>query len=260
MALSTACLIAFTVSIALFHYLAATLARPFIDEPLATAEAALGFDWRAHRMVLKAHPDFAWGLALAYHTSGPQIALVVIVLSALRRLRRLWAFVLLFAATLCAVIAVSALFPAAGTYATYAPQEVGADGLETIGATWHLEPLARLRDGSLRVIALGDIRGLATFPSFHVCLAIITAWALAPIPVLGPLAILLNAAVVLATLGAGGHYLPDVLPGGLLAMAAVSRQSRYGRLIPRRHHPSADSPASKPKSWRIRSAVMRAPS
>src|SRR5215208_4118076 len=39
MALSTACLIACTVSIALFHYLAATLARPFIDEPLARAEA-----------------------------------------------------------------------------------------------------------------------------------------------------------------------------------------------------------------------------
>jgi PAP2 superfamily len=259
MALSTASLMAFTVSIALFHYLAATLDRPFIDEALARAEALLGFDWPAHRAFLKAHPDLAWWLALAYHSSGPQIAVVVIVLSALRRLGRLWAFVRLFAVSLCVVIAVSAFFPARGPYAAYAHQEAAIEGIETIGATWHLEPLARLRGATAPVIALGDIRGLATFPSFHVCLAVITAWALAIVPVLGPLAVLLNAAVVVATLGAGGHYLPDVLAGGLLALALVARQSRAGRLTPRRH-PSAGRAASRPRSWRIRSAVMRAPS
>jgi hypothetical protein len=260
MALSTACLLAFTVAIAVLHYLAATLARPLIDELLVNAEAALGFDWRAHVAFMQAHPDLAWSLALAYHSSGPQVAGVVIVLSALRRLGRLWAFVRLFAATLLVVIAFSALFPAEGPYAFYALQEATADRLETVGATWHLEPLARLRGGRVETIALGDIRGLATFPSFHVCLAVITAWALAPVPVLGPLALVLNAAVVIATISAGGHYLPDVLAGGLLALAMVARQSRAGRLLPRRPHPSAGMPAFRLRSWRIRSAVMRAPS
>jgi hypothetical protein len=100
MALSTACLLAFTVAIALFHYLAATLARPLIDAELAAAEAALAFDWRDHVAFLNENPDLARGLALAYHSSGPQVALVVIMLSALRRVGRLWSFVRLFAVTL----------------------------------------------------------------------------------------------------------------------------------------------------------------
>ena len=260
MALATASLLAFTVAIAVLHYLAATLARPLVDAPLARAEAALGLDWRTIAAFMQAHPDLAWGLALAYHSSGPQVAVVVIVLSALRRLSRLWAFVRLFAATLTVVIAISALFPAEGPYAFHGLHETTAEGLETVGATWHLEPLARLRAGEVRTIALGDIRGLATFPSFHVCLALITAWALAPVPVLGPLAVLLNAAVVVATVSAGGHYLPDVLAGALLALAALARQTRAGCLLPRRRHPKARVSELTPRSWRMRSAVMRAPS
>src|SRR5207245_661802 len=131
MALSTACLAAFTVAIAVLHYLAATLALPLIDASLAKAEAALGFDWRAHVAFMQVHPNLAWWLALAYHSSGPQVALVVIVLSALRRLGRLWAFVRLFAAALLVVIAVSALFPAEGPYAFHALQAATADRLET---------------------------------------------------------------------------------------------------------------------------------
>lgn len=260
MALSTAFLLAFTVAIVLLHYLAATLAPPLIDAPLAKAEAALGFDWRAHVAFMQAHPDLGWWLALAYHSSGPQVAVVVIVLSALRRLGRLWAFIRLFAATLLVVIAVSALIPAEGPYAFYGMQAATADRLETVGATWHLEPMARLRGGSVGPIALADIRGLATFPSFHVCLALITAWALAPVPVLGPLAVLLNAAVAIATVSAGGHYLPDVLAGGLLAFLLLARQSRARRLLPRSVHAKAGALALTPRSWRIRSAVMRAPS
>ena len=56
-------------------------------------------------------------------------------------------------------------------------------------------------------------------PSFHVCLAALTAWALAPVRVLGPVAVALNAIIMVATLGAGGHYLPDLLAG--LALSAL---------------------------------------
>ena len=254
MALASAALAAFTIAVALLHYLAATLAPPLVDAELASLEAALGFDWRSHRAFLEAHPRLATALALAYHSSGPQVALVVIALSAARRFDRLWAFVRLFAATLFVVIAIAAVFPAEGAYALYAPNAIAGQRLETIGGTWHLAPLAELRSGSVATIALGDIRGLATFPSFHVCLALITAWALAPIPWLGLAAILLNAAVIVATLGAGGHYLPDLLAGALLAALALVHQHRA------RAQARTGTRAPSPKSWRTRSAVMRAPS
>ena len=226
MALATAFLIAFTIPVAVLHYLAAGLGLPLVDGTLVRLEAGLGFDWAAYVAFLAEHPTLSWWLALAYHSSGPQVGLVVIALSATRRLGRLWSFARMFSATLLCVIVLAALLPALGPYATYAPRIVPSEPLETVGALWHLEPVARLRAGTLDRLALGDLRGLATFPSFHVCLAVLTAWALAPLPILGPLALLLNAAVIVATIGAGGHYLPDVMAGALLAGAALAVRAR----------------------------------
>lgn len=222
MALSSAYLAAFTTAAAVLHYLTATLAPPLADPVLAHVEAALGFDWRGWVGFLAEHPDLSRGLALAYHSSGPQVGLVVIALSAVSRVARLWAYARLFTLALLASIAVSALFPAVGPYAFYAPQIYPQGHLETVGALWHLDALHALRDGTLPTLALSEIRGLVTFPSFHACLAVLTAWALAPVPVIGPLAGLLNGAIIVATLGAGGHYLPDVLAGTLMGMGLVA--------------------------------------
>ena len=230
MALSSAYLTAFTTAAALLHYLSATLAPPLADPVLARFEAALGFDWRGWVGFLAGHPDLSWWLALAYHSSGPQVGLVVIALSAVSRVARLWAYARLFSLALLASIAVSALFPAVGPYAHYAPQAYPQGHLETVGALWHLDALHALREGTLPTIALSEIRGLVTFPSFHACLAVLTAWALAPVPVIGPLAALLNGAILVATLGAGGHYLPDVLAGTLMGIfLVVSHGARHRR-------------------------------
>ncbi|GJD74467.1 hypothetical protein CFIICLFH_2701 [Methylobacterium goesingense] len=221
MALASAALVAVTVPLAVLHYLTATWALPLADARLARAEAALGFDWPGYLAVLQAHPRLAWWLALAYHTSGPQVGLTVIALSATLRVGRLWAYVRMFAVLLLAVVLVAALVPAAGPFVHYGLVTVPDGSIETMGALWHLDALEHLRAGTLRVLALEDIRGLVTFPSFHVCLAVLTAWALAPIPILGPLAIALNAVVIVATLGAGGHYLPDLLAGFMLSVAVI---------------------------------------
>jgi hypothetical protein len=243
MALSTACLLGFTVPIAVLHYLGATLERPLVDGELAAVEAALGFDWRAHVAFLDGHSMLARGLALAYHSSGAQVALVVIILSALRRFGRLWRFVRLFAVTLLVVIVTPSLFPAEGPYAFYMGLRSATSGLETVGATWHLEPLSGLRSGETGRLALAEMRGLATFPSFHVCLALITAWALAPIRIIGPLAMLLNGAVMVATIGAGGHYLPDALAGGALGALALAYPKLACRLSALRPGSRASSSA-----------------
>ncbi|WP_244472557.1 phosphatase PAP2 family protein [Methylobacterium sp. Leaf89] len=221
MALASAGLIAVTVPIAVLHYLTATWALPLADARLARAEAALGLDWPAYYAALQAQPRLAWWLALAYHTSGPQVGLTVIALSATLRVGRLWAYVRMFAVLLLTVVLIAALVPAAGPFVQYGLATVPDGSIETLGALWHLDALEHLRAGTLRTLALEDIRGLVTFPSFHVCLAVLTAWALAPIPVLGPLAIALNAVIVVATLGAGGHYLPDLLAGFVLSVTVI---------------------------------------
>lgn len=226
MALASAYLIAVTTALAVLHVLAATPAPPLADDALARIEAMLDFDGPAYLAFLAEHPDLARGLALAYHSSGPQIGLVVIALSACGRTGRLWAFARLFTLALLACILVSALVPAAGTYAAAAGQGRPAGGIETIGALWHLDMLRALRDGSFHTLALSEIRGLVTFPSFHASLAVLTAWALKPVPVIGPLALLLNGAIIVAAVGAGGHYLPDVMAGAGLALILVAARRR----------------------------------
>lgn len=230
MALSSAYLATFTTAVAVLHYLTATLAAPLADSRLAGFEAALGFDWKAWLGFLAAHPDLSHGLALAYHSSGPQVGLVVIALSAVSRVSRLWAYARLFSLALLASVLLSALWPAVGPYAFYQPQAYPAGHLETVGALWHLDALQALREGTMATLALSEIRGLVTFPSFHAALAVLTAWALAPVPVLGPLALLLNAAIIVATVGAGGHYLPDVAAGTLMGILLVSYQHFRRRL------------------------------
>ncbi|SFL19886.1 phosphatase PAP2 family protein [Methylorubrum salsuginis] len=226
MALASAYLIAVTTGLAVLHVLAAMPALPLADETLAGIETALGFDGPAYLAFLAAHPDLARVLALAYHSSGPQIGLVVVVLSAVGRTGRLWAYARLFTLALAACILVSAFVPAAGTYAAAAVQGRPTGELETVGALWHLDMLQALRDGRFHTLALFEIRGLVTFPSFHASLAVLTGWALRPVPVIGPLALLLNATIVVAAIGAGGHYLPDVMAGAALAFALVAARRR----------------------------------
>lgn len=273
MAHASAFLFAFTIAVGVLHYLAATLGRPLVDSRLASFDRLLGFDWRGHVAELGRHPWLAEVLALAYHSSAPQVALVVVVLGGTCRFARLWAFVRLFAALLLVTVAVSTLFPAEGAYAHYGLAQGASDNLVTMGGTWHLAHFELLRTGAAQSLALQDIRGLATFPSFHVCLAVITAWALAGIRALGPPAALLNAAVVIATLSAGGHYVADVLAGGGLSLLALYGQRLAWRLPRARaaSGPSQDGtsiPAGRPagassfrpRSRSRRSTVMRAPS
>lgn len=226
MALASAYLLAVTTALAVLHILAALPALPLADDALASIERALGFDGPAYLAFLAEHPDLTRLLALAYHSSGPQIGLVVIVLSACGRTTRLWTFARLFTLTLSACILVSAFVPAAGTYAAAAVEARPTGEMETVGALWHLEALRALREGHFHSLALSEIRGLVTFPSFHASLAVLTGWALMPLPVIGPLALLLNAAIIVAAIGAGGHYLPDVMAGAGLAFAFVASRSR----------------------------------
>ena len=230
LALSTAFLLTLTSTVGVLHYLAATLARPLVDARLAAVEKALGFDWLRHIAFLDSHAWLAAGLALAYFASVPLTAVVVLALSLRRNFARLRAFLALYAATLLVVVAFNAAFPAEGAYAFHAPPAALTRHVVTTGGTLHLADFEALRTGTPLRVALEDIKGYATFPSFHVCLAVLAAWALRPVPLLRVPAALFAAAMIVSTLGIGGHYLPDLLGGGALAGAAlaVRRRGRGG--------------------------------
>ena len=63
-----------------------------------------------------------------------------------------------------------------------------------------------IRNGSMRALDLGAMTEIVTFPSFHAASAAIYLWALWPVKLLRPIAILANVAMIAATPAVGGHY------------------------------------------------------
>jgi hypothetical protein len=135
MALATASLAVFTLAAAVFHYLAATLAFPLVDSALVAFDAGMGFDWPSHIQFLNRHPWVDLAPALAYHSSAAQFGLVVILLSATKRIRRLQTFVQLFALGRAAVVLISVVMPAEGPYAWFRIPTSAEWQIETMGAT-----------------------------------------------------------------------------------------------------------------------------
>jgi membrane-associated phospholipid phosphatase len=83
-----------------------------------------------------------------------------------------------------------------------------------------LHDIPRVRDGSLRVLDLGAITGIVTFPSFHAASAALYLWALWPVKWLRPVTLFANIAMLAATPLVGGHYFIDIFAG--IAVAVVS--------------------------------------
>jgi membrane-associated phospholipid phosphatase len=84
-----------------------------------------------------------------------------------------------------------------------------------------LRDLPLIRDGSLRIIDFGALTGVVTFPSFHAAAAVLYLWAFWPVRWIGPIALLVNIAMLLATPICGGHYFVDVFAGIAVAAAAI---------------------------------------
>jgi membrane-associated phospholipid phosphatase len=74
----------------------------------------------------------------------------------------------------------------------------------------------------MRALDLGAMTGIVTFPSFHAASAAIYLWALWPVRLLRPVAIIANGLMIAATPALGGHYFVDVAAGVALAIGSVA--------------------------------------
>ncbi|HEY4344714.1 MAG TPA: phosphatase PAP2 family protein [Parvibaculum sp.] len=238
---------AYSIAIVLASYLTAAMNMPLLDATFARADAVLGFDWTAWLAWVNAHPLIGTALAYAYETSMPQVVVAIVLLSLMKRDAALSEYLNLFWMTTVATIILAALLPAAGAYDFLKPAPQLYSNLSPEGGIAHVHQFFGLRDGSLRAINLVELNGLVSFPSFHTALAIITAWAFWTIPWLRFPAISLNAVVILSTPTQGGHYLVDVIGGGVLALFFILlcrpsvRHALAGFLSPRRRFSTVDA-------------------
>lgn len=208
-------LVAFASCYTTTMYAVAAIGRPLIDDACVSFDAAFGIsvsacvDWTA------AHPNFARLLQWAYGTVMLQTALVIAWLGLSGRSRELRSFLTQFMLGTWIVLAVFALFPAAGPFRAYG-FEPAPDQLR------YLAHFDALRSGARTVITWRDAEGLITFPSFHTAWAILLAFALRRDKWLFGPSLVLNLAVIVSTMTTGWHYFADVVSGTGTAVVAIS--------------------------------------
>jgi membrane-associated phospholipid phosphatase len=220
-------LLIFSNAAAVLSYLVVSTNASLIDSTLSAWDRAIGFDWRSLYLWMQNHSLLRSVFHYAYDSLLPQLVFLVLFLGFTARFEKLRAFIEIFIVSSLATIFISGLVPAAG------PWKVGAVGSQV--DTQLVSNFEPLRDGTLRTIDLLNMQGLISIPSFHTVLAVLIAYTMWRTPV-AYLFLVLNAATIISTPTAGGHYLVDILAGAVLVVTAIvlsvsrARNTRYSRV------------------------------
>src|SRR5215475_10842596 len=206
--------IAFTITGAMFTYLTAHLRLPLVDSKLATFDTWLAFDWITWFSFVAAHPALSFFLGLAYSSLILQIIASILFFCHIGRPDRnleLWWMALI---SLLITSVISGIFPAAGAGIRF--------GAWAIKYASYLPHFLALRDGSLQTIALADMQGIITFPSYHTVLALLVTYAYRDQKYLLALVMALNTLMLFSIPPYGNHYIADMIAGACVAAASIA--------------------------------------
>jgi hypothetical protein len=222
---STVQIIAFAMVGAPLSYIAATCGFPLQDATLQAWDRHLGVDWTELLAFVSSRPELQKVLLVAYSSFALQTVTTVLVLGISGQLTRLRKFIGAFVATTLAIIAISAIYPAAGPWLYLNVKPESANGfLPTSSSSWPV--FLGLRDGTLHTVYGLNSEGIVTFPSLHAALGVLFPAALWHVSSIRWLVLALNGLLLLATPAYGSHYVVDVFAGIAIAAAcwiAVAR-------------------------------------
>jgi hypothetical protein len=205
-------------------------AFPLRDQLFAKVDVALGLSWFDFAHWVDSRPAVQRFFHFAYDTIKLQIALPLVVLAFTNGLNKLRIYLLAFTLAFLLTIFVSALLPAAGPIIFV--DRASFDILQFTGAT-PLDHLMRLREAGPLVMA-DPPGGIATFPSFHATVAVLTPLTLRGYRPIFVALLVLNAAMLAATVTEGAHYFIDVFVGSWMAFFAHGLAKHIIRLEDRR--------------------------
>jgi membrane-associated phospholipid phosphatase len=221
-------LIAASMLIAPLTYIAASLNYPLQDKNLFAIDQFMGLDWRSYlNTVDRYRLGDIW--KFGYRTFSWQPLFIPIVLCLFDKAARAYQFSLAFILTVMATVVISVFLPALGAYAFLGLSPADYPHLHPVDDFDHMRHLPLLREGKMRVLEIGQLTGIVTFPSFHAAGAILYLWALWAIRWMRAIALVCNVLLLLATPIDGGHYFIDVLAGMALAVLFILVVRRFSR-------------------------------
>lgn len=208
----TAILLAYGPPAAALSYIVAGAAFPLEDARFAAMDQWLGFDWSSWYRTVTSMPALQSLLNALYHSSLAHIAVVLIATGLIGWTDRTRELNSLLIATSLPMILISGLAPALSAWVHH---DLGVD------KAYHLLHVTGLRDGSFRILEVGNLLGIITFPSFHTAISLILIWVSRGIAWLFWPTILIGIGVLVSIPSEGGHYFVDMLSGATITLAAI---------------------------------------
>lgn len=203
-------------------YIAMLAGAPMADGLLYQADLLLGFDWQSARILIERYPTLLAVMEKAYGACSAMPFVVIGILCWQGSTGATYRFLSAYALALLATILVFACVPARAAFAYLPSPRIHVPP----NAADYNATIAKLMDGSLRELDLGALSGIITFPSFHAAMAILFCWGAWPARVLRLPIVAINAAMWLAAVPVGGHYLVDLLGGSVIAIVAIASVQR----------------------------------
>ncbi len=208
----------FSACLALFNYLLLPLARPLIDIHITGFDAIWGYYWPDVMAWAAANPTPTLIMKLAYMTTIPQFAALVVILGLTGRLRDLHVMITSVTITATLTICFWGLFPSLGAKSMYVlTPEIWA-AINPIVNEEYAKDLLHISTNGPGLISPKELRGLIAFPSYHAVLAFTAIYAARNVPFVAQFFLALNLLILPGIFIHGGHHLMD-LPAGFLMFA-----------------------------------------
>jgi len=204
----------------LYMFLAAAAQTPLMDGTMAAMDRSIGFNWPATVEAANSSPLLASILTASYGSVLYQVLLVLIFHASMGGQARFFEFAATLVVALFMTTTMSMLVPTAGAYSYYQPQASSYSHFTAVGGFAHLETLRQLRSLAPYEFTLSKLVGLISFPSFHTSLGILIVFAVRRTFLFLP-AVLVNAAMIAATIPEGGHHFMDVIGGAIVAVISI---------------------------------------
>ncbi len=218
------CLVSlYTAVVAPISYLFASMGGAFMDTYFVAVDRALGFDWVAMLTFLSDHPWVGEYSGAIYLSSAKVLLVIWAYLALTGRFERgelLLASVFL---SCFVIVAVAAPFAAKGPFGHFnVPPELYRDlaPVITVEAKNWFTHVTELRDGTFRELGRGVYEGIVEFPSFHTALSVLMILALRGCGAVFWISGFYNLLILLTVPIDGGHYLVDMIAGGVIALIA----------------------------------------
>lgn len=196
---------------------------PLVDDRLTAIDTALfGVDTMTVTTAVSRNPAIAAVLGTVYFLSAALVVPVVLLLARQRRYERVAETAFVFAVTVLICSIVSIATPAIGTFAHLGIDAAVLNRLPAGAGIYHLEQFIGFRSGTRTVVDWTELTGVITFPSFHVCFALIPVWATRDSPRLATLSAGLAIMTLVSAIPIGGHYMIDLIGGGIVTAVGIA--------------------------------------